>query len=250
MQNQKVIEQLGYTPKEAKVYLASLHLGEAHISDIAAKAKMPRSSAQLIVDKLHADGLMNFYVMRRYKYWVAEKPEQLLLNLKKKEQVMAEALPKLAAIRESTRNNKVHNANHKKCIDLFQKLADASPHAVLITNSDIEIEYINASWKKLFGYTLAEVQGESPRMFKSGKTPRAVYERMWKCLNRGHLFQTDEIIDKKKDGTHISLATTIFILKYAQRTFYVQVLDENVPTKQGHPLHDRFLETVEDLSKE
>jgi len=37
MQYQKVIEQLGYSPREAKVYLASLRLGEAHISDIAEK---------------------------------------------------------------------------------------------------------------------------------------------------------------------------------------------------------------------
>ena len=103
MQNQKVIEQLGYSPKEAKVYLASLSLGEAHISDIADKAKIPRSTAQVIVDRLQKDGLMNFYVMRRYKYWVAEKPERLLDMLKQREAIIETALPKLVAIRQESK---------------------------------------------------------------------------------------------------------------------------------------------------
>jgi len=66
MQNQKVLELLGYTSKEAKVYLTVLS-GECYVSDIAARVKMPRSSVQIIADKLHAEGLLNFCSMRRYK---------------------------------------------------------------------------------------------------------------------------------------------------------------------------------------
>src|SRR3989344_8904944 len=103
MQIQKVIEQLGYTLKEAKVYLAALGLGESHISDIAARVKMPRSSVQSIVDGLHKDGLMNFYVQRRYKYWIAENPERLLANHKRREEAMRAAMPELTALRKATR---------------------------------------------------------------------------------------------------------------------------------------------------
>jgi len=52
MQNQKVLEQLGYSANEAKVYLTSLAMGEAHVSDIAEKAKIPRSTVQVIVERL------------------------------------------------------------------------------------------------------------------------------------------------------------------------------------------------------
>jgi len=38
MQYRKVIEQLGYSPKEAKVYMTALRLGEALVSDIAQKS--------------------------------------------------------------------------------------------------------------------------------------------------------------------------------------------------------------------
>src|SRR3989338_5085617 len=159
MQTQKIIEQLGYTAKEAKVYLASLGLGECHISDIAEKVKIPRTSAQAIVDKLYKDGLMNFYVMRRYKYWVAENPERLLSNLKKREEMMREALPRLNALRKENRENK-RFPNPSQSIGLFHMLADASSQPVLITNENIEIEYVNSAWEDQFGYPLSEVHGK------------------------------------------------------------------------------------------
>jgi len=49
MQLRKVIEQIRYTSKEAKVYLAALAHGEAHVSDIAIKVNMPRSSVQSVL---------------------------------------------------------------------------------------------------------------------------------------------------------------------------------------------------------
>jgi sugar-specific transcriptional regulator TrmB len=99
MQIQKVIERLGFSSKEAKVYLASLSLGESRISDIAEKVKIPRSSAKIIADKLHREGLMNFFVMHRYKYWVAEDPVRLLEKLKERESALQTIIPKLISLR-------------------------------------------------------------------------------------------------------------------------------------------------------
>lgn len=98
MQAQKALEQLGYTKGEAKVYLAALSFGETHVSDIAHKIRQPLSTTQTIVDKLHQDGLMNFYVRKRYKYWVAEKPAHLLSKLKEREDVLQSVLPELEAL--------------------------------------------------------------------------------------------------------------------------------------------------------
>jgi len=231
MQTQKIIEQLGYSDKEAKVYLASLSLGEAHVSDIANKLHMPHSTVQVVVDRLHKDGLMNFYVMRRYKYWVAEKPEVLLKNLQKKEALIKEALPKLSSLRNQGRSGQRRDKNYKKSIDAFQRFADASPQPVLITNSDSEIEYVNTSWQDVFGYTLDEVHGDNPRIFKSGKTPNSVYDLMHQALHKGAIFQSDEIVDICKDQTCVHVLTTIFPVKHGGRTFFIQIL--NVITKEA-----------------
>lgn len=249
MQNQKVIEQLGYTPKEAKVYLTALALGEAHISDIAEKAHLPRSSAQVIVDKLHTDGLMTFYVMRRYKYWVAENPDRILANLERREQNVRDAIPGLQKIRKQARSNRRNKKNDKKQLTLFRMLANASPQPVLITNEQADIKYVNAAWEEQFGYSLREVAGHNPRIFKSGKTPPEVYARMWSALSKDKMFQSDEIIDKRKDGSFFNLLTTIFPLSHNGRRFYVQILDDITETKRATRLTERFIGIAEETKK-
>lgn len=239
MQIQKVIEQLGFTGKEAKVYLAALHLGESHISDIAAKVKMPRSSIQVIVDKLHKEGLMNFFIMKRYKYWVAENPEKLLTNLRKREEIIEEALPELVAIKLQA--NKTRKPMDSSTIGMFRMLADGSGQPVLIANDKVEIQYVNAAWEKQFGYDLKEVRGENPRILQSSKTPQEVYEKMWKSLKTGKMFQSDEIIDKRKNGSFFNLLTTILPLRHQGRLFYVQILDDISERKRVEALRKKFM---------
>lgn len=228
MQYQKVIEQLGYSPREAKVYLASLRLGEAHISDIAEKVHMPRTSVQAIVDRLHADGLINFYVMRRYKYWVAENPAHILALLQKKEEILQEAIPALAEIRKQARL-KTYNKKPEEVLSQVTNCLSNAVHPTLISDNDCTVMYVNKAWEQLFGYTLDEVVGKDTRMFDSGKTPREVELAMWKSLNKHRLFQSCDIVDKKKNGTLFSMQTTIFSLRLGETFFYVQLLEELPP---------------------
>lgn len=240
MQTQKIIEQLGYTAREAKVYLAALSLGECHISDIAEKVKLPRTSVQTIVDKLHKNGLMNFYVMRRYKYWVAENPERLLANLKRREEMMLEALPKLNTLKKESRSSK--HPDPSKSLGLLHMLADVSLQPVLIVNEHLEITYVNSAWEKQLGYSLEEVQGQNPDMFKSGRTPTAIYEDMWNTLKANKMFQTDAIIDKRKDGTFFNLLTTIFPVRHDGLLFYIQILDDITEKKRVEALKKKFVQ--------
>ena len=99
---QNVIEKLGYKKKEAEFYLAALFLGESKISDLAQKLKIPRTSALMIAEKLQKDGLLSYYVKRLNKYWVAEKPDNLLLKLNEIESMLKSVLPELNAIRLKT----------------------------------------------------------------------------------------------------------------------------------------------------
>lgn len=98
MHLQRVIERFGYKPNEVSVYLAALHLGECTCSDIAARVRLPRTSVQLMVDRLHKDGLMNFYVKRRYKYWIAEHPEKLITESHEREAALRAVMPELSAM--------------------------------------------------------------------------------------------------------------------------------------------------------
>lgn len=99
MDAQKAVEQLGYTHNEAKVYLAALSLGESHSSHIAQKTQLSLSTVQTIASDLHRKGAINFYVRKRYKYWVAESPTHLLAKLKERENTFRAALPRLESLR-------------------------------------------------------------------------------------------------------------------------------------------------------
>lgn len=98
----QIIQKLGYTPKEIKVYLASLQLGEATITEIAEKVKIPRTSVQLIINALVEKGMMYAYAKRRRKHWIAENPERILILLRERETALKEILPELHALRHET----------------------------------------------------------------------------------------------------------------------------------------------------
>lgn len=97
-----VIEQLGYSSHEAAVYLAALELGGSTATDIAAKAHLPRTTVNLIINSLNKKGLMNAYIQRKRKIWAAENPERLLITLKEREAALKLVLPELQSLRHDT----------------------------------------------------------------------------------------------------------------------------------------------------
>lgn len=102
MHLRSVIEQLGYSPNEVTVYLAALELGGSTATEIAYKAKLPRTSVNLVIDALHRKGLVNAYLKRRRKIWVAENPEKLLITHKEREAALKLVLPELQSLRHET----------------------------------------------------------------------------------------------------------------------------------------------------
>ena len=102
MHLKSVIAKLGYSPQEAAVYLASLELGGSTISEIAEKARLPRTTTHLIVKSLQEKGLMNAFLKRKRKIWAAENPERLLISLHENEAALKIVLPELQSLRHDT----------------------------------------------------------------------------------------------------------------------------------------------------
>jgi sugar-specific transcriptional regulator TrmB len=97
-----VIEQLGYSPHEAAVYLAALELGGSTATDIAVHARLPRTTVNLIINSLNKKGLMTAYIQRKRKIWAAENPERLMITLHERETALKAALPELQSLRHDT----------------------------------------------------------------------------------------------------------------------------------------------------
>jgi PAS domain S-box-containing protein len=71
--------------------------------------------------------------------------------------------------------------------------------AVVITDLDGNIEYVNPAFERTTGYTLAEVRGKNPRVLKSGQHDQKFYEDLWQTVLKGEVFAA-EIYNRKKNG--------------------------------------------------
>ena len=74
----KAIEKLGLSDKEAMVYMTSLELGEASITDIARKSGLKRTTAHLAVGELVMLGLLSETVKGKRRVIAPVHPRRLL----------------------------------------------------------------------------------------------------------------------------------------------------------------------------
>ncbi|QWR76574.1 response regulator [Candidatus Magnetomonas plexicatena] len=74
-----------------------------------------------------------------------------------------------------------------------------SPVAVIITDLDGKIDFINPRFCEMTGYSRQEVTGKNPRFLQSGKTPPEVYADLWDTIKSGGTWQ-GELLNKRKDG--------------------------------------------------
>ncbi|MBK9578452.1 MAG: response regulator [Fibrobacterota bacterium] len=86
--------------------------------------------------------------------------------------------------------------------ETIQKLSTAleqSPMAMVITDRDSRIEYVNPAFTQTTGYGLGELLGQNPSILQSGQTPWKVYEDLWATLHAGRVWR-GEFINRKKNG--------------------------------------------------
>jgi len=73
----KALRNLGFSPKEANVYLALLELGRSTVSEIARHANINRTTGYDILDNLVNRGLVSLTGKKPRQEYVAESPDRL-----------------------------------------------------------------------------------------------------------------------------------------------------------------------------
>jgi PAS domain S-box-containing protein len=76
---------------------------------------------------------------------------------------------------------------------------EQAAEGVIITGTDGAIVYVNPAFERLSGWTLAEVQGQNPRILNSGKQGPEVYEDLWATLLRGETWR-GAMVNRRKNG--------------------------------------------------
>ena len=79
------------------------------------------------------------------------------------------------------------------------RVVDATDNAVMLTEPDGRITYVNAAFSAITGYSDSETLGKTPGLLHSGRHEPAFYAEMWRQLKAFGVWQ-GEIWNRRKNG--------------------------------------------------
>ena len=84
----------------------------------------------------------------------------------------------------------------------------AAANAIVITDFEGKIVWVNRAFTTMTGYSEEEVLGKNPRLLKSGEQPEYYYADLWSTISSGKVWR-GEIVNRRKDGTTYTEEMTI-----------------------------------------
>lgn len=112
----------------------------------------------------------------------------------------------------AARIDELHDAQYRdKQIQQLQQLKqalEASASAVMLTDHDGKIQWVNRAFTAVTGYSREEVVGQTPRILNSGVQDAAFYARLWETISAGRSFAS-RFINRRRDGTTFTAEVTI-----------------------------------------
>ncbi|MDP4029122.1 MAG: PAS domain S-box protein [Gallionella sp.] len=136
----------------------------------------------------------------------------------------------------------------KKSEDELRKLSRAveqSPVSVMITNAKGNIEYVNAKFSEITGYTAQEVMGRNPRIIQSGLTTAMVYQSMWQTILGGQQWR-GKLQNRKKSGELFWEEIYISAIRDSEgkTTNFVAVKEDITERMKIERMKNEFISTV------
>ncbi len=91
-------------------------------------------------------------------------------------------------------------AGQHERIELQRAALEAAANAVLITDREGRIEWVNPAFTELTGWQRDEVIGKTPRILKSDRQAPYYYEKLWETIVAGNVWR-GELHNSRKDGS-------------------------------------------------
>ncbi len=84
----------------------------------------------------------------------------------------------------------------------------AAANAIVITDRDGCIAWVNPAFTSLTGFASGEVVGQNPRALKSGRHDAVFYQELWRTILAGNVWH-GEMVNRRKDGSLYTEEMTI-----------------------------------------
>jgi PAS domain S-box-containing protein len=182
--------------REQRVHLALLDLGLPGMPGMEVlariKADSPLTEVIVMTGQATIDSAVAASNQGAFSYLLKPYEIDLLINH------IRRALEKQQAQEERVR----HDLELKRVNEELRTLSQAieqTPTAVVITDRDGTIEYVNPHFTKMTGYTAAEAIGQNPRINKSDWHPPEFYQELWATILAGGEWH-GEFRNKRKNG--------------------------------------------------
>ncbi|CAH0351747.1 PAS domain S-box protein [Aquabacterium sp. CECT 9606] len=116
----------------------------------------------------------------------------------------------------------------------FSRVVEQTASAIVITDRQGIIEYVNPSFEKCTGYSAEEVTGHRPGFLKSGHTSNDEYQLLWQTINNGGVWH-GEFHNRRKDGSLFWESAIISPIRDEEGaiTHFVAIKDDITVSKMG-----------------
>lgn len=156
--HENLLEDLGLTKGETKVYLTLLNIGETTTGKIIQDAQISAGKVYLILDKLIKKGLVSFMIKDKTKYFSASHPNRILdllheqeMGIKNKEEEIKKILPSLIRTYDfEKKENETTLFKGLKGIQtaIFELLDDADSDILAMGITTSKDKKFNILWEK------------------------------------------------------------------------------------------------------
>ncbi len=115
----------------------------------------------------------------------------------------------------------------------FEQAVVSSSDGVIIATPEGIIIYVNPAWEKLSGYSFNDVEGKKLGDLKSGLTNPAIYDLLWATITKGQPFNTEEIINRRKDGTTYEASLAISPVLEGDKIVFFVGLEQDISRRKA-----------------
>ncbi len=135
-------------------------------------------------------------------------------------------------------------------LHLLDEAIKASANAIVITDKDGSINWVNQSFTELTGYQASEAIGSNPRVLNSGIHDAAFFKEMWETILKGKVWR-GELQNKRKDGViyHEEMTITPVHDHFGEICNFIAVKSNITARKEAEKERESYLKNEKVLTE-